>query len=263
MILLGCVPLCAQNEPSSLRPSDPSAQPIQASQTSSEPNKKTPVDQAPPLDSGNSTQLEPIKKVKASYPFDALKQQLQGQVLVRILISETGDVEKAEVISGNPVLADSAVNAVKQWKFTPVLKNGKPIKVSTTQTFNFAFSENVRQQKAPPETSNTAANPSAAPEGGVPKRVRVSSGVTTGLLVYRVTPVYPVEARREHIQGIVVLQAMISKEGKIEDLKLISGPRELAEAAIDAVQQWRYRPYLLMGEPVAVDTQIQVKFELR
>lgn len=84
-----------------------------------------------------------------------------------------------------------------------------------------------------------------------------------GLLEYRVQPVYPPEARREGIQGTVVLRAVISKEGLIEGLQLISGPNELAPAAIDAVKQWRYRPYLLMGNPVKVDTEIQVNFQLR
>jgi periplasmic protein TonB len=60
----------------------------------------------------------------------------------------------------------------------------------------------------------------------------------------------------------VLLRARISREGKIADLKLISGPPQLVQAAIDAVQQWRYKPYLLMGEPVEVDTEIAVNFTL-
>jgi protein TonB len=78
-----------------------------------------------------------------------------------------------------------------------------------------------------------------------------------------VQPVYPPEARQDRIQGTVILHAIISKEGRIADLRLISGPKELAPAAIGAVQQWRYRPYLLMGSPVEVDTEIQVNFRLQ
>lgn len=178
------------------------------------------------------------------------------------MVSETSDVESAEVISGDPVFADAAIKAVKKWKFNPFLKNGKPVKVSTKQAFNFAFSGNVIETKAPSEDGSHAAVAGAPSGSQAPKRVRVSLGVTQGLLAYKVAPVYPVEARRAHVQGTVLLQARISKEGRIADLQLISGPKELAAAAIGAVQQWRYHPYLLMGEPVEVDTQIQVNFQL-
>jgi protein TonB len=167
-------------------------------------------------------------------------------------------VESAEVVSGDPVLAKSAVDAAKKWKFTPFIKNGKPVKVSTNLPFSFAFSENIHEQKAP-TTDAQAATDGSEP----PKRVRVAAGVTTGLLVYKVQPVYPPEARKARIQGTVILHAIINKDGRIADLQLISGPNELAAAAIGAVQQWRYRPYLLNGEPMIVDTEIQVNFQLR
>jgi len=170
-------------------------------------------------------------------------------------------VENVEVISGDPVLADAAVRAVKKWKFKPFIKNGKPVKVATKLPIDFAFAGPIHKEKVPHVEENAATGATVA-GGEAPKRVRVASGVTTGLLVYKVQPIYPVEARRAHIQGVVVLQARISKEGRITDLQLISGPKELADAAIGAVQQWRYRPYMLMGEPMEVETQIQVNFQL-
>ena len=102
----------------------------------------------------------------------------------------------------------------------------------------------------------------AIPKVATPQRVRVSSGVSTGLLIRRVQPNYPPLARQARIQGQVVLQADISKEGAIQNLQLISGHPMLAPAAIEAVKQWRYKPYLLNGEPVAVDTQVIVNFTL-
>ena len=106
--------------------------------------------------------------------------------------------------------------------------------------------------------SSTAVVPKVA----TPTRVRVSSGVSTGLLIRKVTPNYPPLARQARIQGQVVLQAEISKEGTIQNLQLISGHPMLAPAAIEAVKQWRYKPYLLNGEPVAVETQVVVNFSL-
>jgi protein TonB len=107
-----------------------------------------------------------------------------------------------------------------------------------------------------------SSTPTVAPKIAAPQRVRVSSGVVSGLLVKRVNPVYPPLARQARIQGVVLLQAQISKDGRIENLQLISGHPMLAPSAIEAVKQWVYRPYLLNGEPCEVDTQIQVNFTL-
>ncbi len=107
-----------------------------------------------------------------------------------------------------------------------------------------------------------SSTPVAVPKVAAPQRVRVSAGVTSGLLVRKVNPVYPALARQARIQGTVLLRAVISKEGSITGLQLISGHPMLAPAAIDAVKQWKYRPYLLNGEPVEVDTEVQVNFTL-
>jgi protein TonB len=107
-----------------------------------------------------------------------------------------------------------------------------------------------------------SSTPVAVPKVATPQRVRVSSGVSTGLLIKKVTPNYPPLARQARIQGQVILQAEISKEGTIQNLQLISGHAMLAPAAIEAVKQWRYKPYLLNGEPVAVETQVVVNFSL-
>jgi TonB family protein len=101
------------------------------------------------------------------------------------------------------------------------------------------------------------------PEADVSKRVTISQGVIAGLLIRKIQPVYPLEARQNQIQGRVVLRAVIGKDGRIKNLTPISGPKELFQTSIGAVQQWQYRPYLLKGEPVEVDTQITVNFELR
>jgi periplasmic protein TonB len=107
-----------------------------------------------------------------------------------------------------------------------------------------------------------SATPTVAPKIATPQRVRVSSGVVSGLLLRKVNPVYPPLAKQARIQGTVILQAQISKTGDIENLQLISGHPMLAPAAIEAVKQWKYKPYLLNGEPVEVDTQVQVNFTL-
>lgn len=104
--------------------------------------------------------------------------------------------------------------------------------------------------------------PVAVPKVATPTRVRVSQGVTEGLLVHQVKPNYPPLARQARIQGSVVLQAVIAKDGTIQNLHLVSGHPMLAPAAIEAVKQWRYKPYILNGDPVEVETQITVNFTL-
>lgn len=104
--------------------------------------------------------------------------------------------------------------------------------------------------------------PIAVPKVATPQRVRVSQGVTQGLLLRKIQPAYPPLARQARIQGSVLLQAEISKDGSIQNLRLISGHPMLAPAAIEAVKQWKYKPYILNGEPVEVETQITVNFTL-
>lgn len=95
-----------------------------------------------------------------------------------------------------------------------------------------------------------------------PQRVRISQGVTRGLLVQKVEPQYPTLARAARVQGDVVLSAVIDTNGQITNLQLVSGHPMLVPAAIAAVRQWRYKPYLLNGQPVEVETTITVIFSL-
>jgi protein TonB len=107
-----------------------------------------------------------------------------------------------------------------------------------------------------------SSTPVAVPKVATPQRVRVSQGVTAGMIVHKVQPMYPPLARQARIQGPVVLQAEISKDGSIENLHLISGHPMLAPAAIEAIKQWKYKPYILNGEPVEVETTITFNFTL-
>ncbi|MFZ0302759.1 MAG: TonB family protein [Terracidiphilus sp.] len=90
----------------------------------------------------------------------------------------------------------------------------------------------------------------------------VSSGVMQGLVIRQVLPNYPPIAKAAHLEGTVVLTATISKSGRIENLHVVSGPPMFTQAAMDAVAQWIYRPYLLNGQPVEVETTVNVVFKL-
>jgi periplasmic protein TonB len=94
------------------------------------------------------------------------------------------------------------------------------------------------------------------------KSLSISSGVMAGNLLEKTLPEYPAIARAARIQGVVVLQATISTTGGIKDLRVVSGPPMLQQAAIDAVRSWHYKPYLLNETPVEVETTINVVFNL-
>lgn len=111
-------------------------------------------------------------------------------------------------------------------------------------------------------SSGGAPVPSArAPERKV-ELVRVGGQVEGAKLIFQVKPAYPEIARMARIQGAVHLEAVISKEGTVVSLKVVSGPPLLVKAALDAVAQWHYQPTLLNGEPVEVATEIEVNFTL-
>lgn len=131
---------------------------------------------------------------------------------------------------------------------------------------------------APADTSSTAnsavaipaqkpisgvVGPAPAPGSKLPQRIRVSQGVIQRLKISDVAPSYPAEAKQAGIQGLVILAAVIGKDGSLQSLSVLNSPSPvLSQAAMDAVRQWKYRPYVLNGTPVEVDTQITVNFTL-
>jgi TonB family protein len=200
-------------------------------------------------------QLDPIETSKATYPPAAKEQKIQGQVVGMILVSEIGTVESVHFFKGDPVLAAAAEEAARKWKFKPVMKNDQPMAVVARTTFNFVLPNDVQEPKEVAAELDQITR--------FPLRVRVSSGVIQRMILKKVDPVYPETARSKGTQGTVLLQAIVSKEGKIADLRVMDGPEALVPAALDAVRQWQYKPYLMLGRPLEVDTEIQVNFTLR
>ena len=105
------------------------------------------------------------------------------------------------------------------------------------------------------DTSSTAPQP-------ILQKLNISQGVSQGLLMKKVQPVYPKTAMTMHIEGVVELAATISKNGDITSVKVVKGDPQLTRAAADAVKQWKYKPYLLNGEPVEITTQVTISFKL-
>ncbi len=100
------------------------------------------------------------------------------------------------------------------------------------------------------------------PPPAAPKRIHVGGNVQAASLVNKVEPQYPAIAKTAHVSGTVVLHAIIAKDGSVEKLQFVSGPALLMASAMSAVKEWRYRPTMLNGQPVEVDTTVQVVFSL-
>jgi TonB family protein len=214
-----------------------------------------------------------VKKIAPEYPATAKQAHIQGTVVLKVTIDKSGEVQSLQLVSGHPMLAPAAIDAVKQWKYRPYLLNGNPITVETNVTVNFTLVGDAPEQWTAGNVSGGTASPEpvgiargvigpAAANGAVPQRIRVSQGVEQKIIVSKVQPEYPGDAKAERIQGIVELKAIIDKEGNVASLQLISGHPRLAPAAIDAVRQWKYRPYLLNGTPLEVETTVTVNFTL-
>ena len=180
---------------------------------------------------------------------------------------------KSAVATGDEVAASNEVGLTVQEvpATTPeaiVVKKGPsvlPARKSATQEVlqppapaDLAVTENADAKALGGIMSATPVNMPTA----VPQVVKVSQGVSEGLLVKRVQPIYPAQARQMRVQGPVQLLATISKDGAITNVKVMSGSPQLSRAAVDAVKQWKYKPYYLNNEPVEIQTQIIVNFKL-
>lgn len=208
------------------------------------------------LHASGSLTVEPVQKVDAAYPSEALQRHLEGQVAVRVYISVAGDVERIKLVSGDSTLAAAAVDASRQWKFK-TWKYGKYIPLSVWVVLNFDF----KLPSGDVLSSKRILVPGSVADFG--QRLQLNEDVLRGMYIHKVAPSYPESARRARIEGEVVLHAVIDKEGNVEELDTISGPIALINAAVAAVQQWHYRPYVLNDGPVPFETTITLQFTLR
>jgi len=210
-----------------------------------------------------------VLRVSPVYPPLARQARIQGTVVLKIVIDESGGVQNPQVVSGHPMLAPAAIDAVKQWRYMPYLLNGAPVEVETNVVVKFRLSDRPSSGTVagdapgalPKDTIDTVKTNEA--QGSThprpPKRVRVSESVMQGLLIHKVDPVPPAEPGVQ-IHGSVVLKVVMDKSGHVQQLQLVSGHPMLLPAALEAARQWKYQPFLLNGESVEVETTVHVDF---
>jgi TonB family protein len=203
--------------------------------------------------------LNVARRVPAMFP-PVLGRRMTGTVVLRVIVARDGAVQKVTYISGPENLAASASDAVKQWKYKPASFNDQPVEVETTVNIVFSL-------PPPPPPLGLPGNPSGAasdlpsPPAVQPIRIRVPAGLAKKFVIRPVLASHPPHALFDlHLGGTVLMHVIISQDGSVQKVNYISGPEELKRAAMDAMQEWRYKPALLNGEPVEVDTTSEIVF---
>ena len=209
-----------------------------------------------------------IRGVRPPYPQSARSAKIQDTIVLQVEISGSGIVQSAIAVSGHPLLKPAAIEAVKQWRYKPYLLNGHPVGMETIVRVNFTLEEESAPSDkghilftlpsgSPSQTSEASSDP---PQ--IPKRVRVSQRVMQSFLLTRVNPVYPPEAKAGHIEGTIVLRVDIDKDGNVYKADTVGVYPLLGPEAIEAVKQWKYKPYLLNQTAVEVETTVEINFTL-
>lgn len=198
------------------------------------------------------------RKVPPLYPPLARQARIQGTVILKVIITKSGDIGTVRLVSGHPVLAPAAIEAVKQWKYQPYLSNGEPVEVTTDVQINFSLAGSP-PPGAVGDTPGVPADVIGKGTGGLP---RISEAVMRGQRTQKIDAVYPSTALQAGIQGFVLLNVRIDKDGNVAEVTLVSGHPLLVQAAMDAVKQWKYQPYLLNGAPTELETTVHLRFDL-
>ncbi len=186
--------------------------------------------------------LKLVKKVEPVYPEEARKAGVEGVVILEGTIDTDGNVAKVKVLKGeHESLNKAAVEALKQWKYNPATLKGKPMPVNFTVTMKFKLDGKEAEAQKPAEGAE-------------------HPGPT---VIKKVNPTYPEEARKEGIEGMVILEATIDAEGNVSSVKVLKGEIDsLNTAAIEAVKQWKYEPVIVEGKAMPATFTVTIKFAL-
>jgi protein TonB len=203
------------------------------------------------------------RKVAPVYPDIARSARVQGVVILEALLDEQGRVADARVLRSIPLLDQAALDAVRQWEYTPVLLNGVPVPVLMTLTVQFTLdgaSGTPQAGVGAPAPPPAASAPLRAASGAAP--LRIGGAIRQPTQIRRVEPVYPPIAQSARVQGVVILEVLIDETGRVADARILRSIPLLDQAAIDAVRQWEYTPTLLNGVAMPVIMTVTVQFTL-
>jgi TonB family protein len=189
-----------------------------------------------------------LKEVAPVYPEIARKAQVEGTVILEIKTDDHGNVVDVRVLRSIPLLDMSAIEAVKQWKYEPLIIDGKPRQVIFTVTVRFLLDSGFKKDILKKFAAGA---------------IRAEGEVQPPALVKEVAVVYPEAARQASVQGTVILAVKANDDGRIVDAVVLRSIPLLDQAAIDAVKQWVYEPKIIDGKAVPIVFTVTVRFQLK
>jgi TonB family protein len=197
---------------------------------------------------GNVKTPKLVKQVNPVYPEAARKGHVEGTVILEAKTDEQGNVVDARILRSIPVLDQAAIDAVKQWKYEPLIIDGKPRKVIFTVTVRFMLKEGDKAKTLDKFAQGA---------------VKVEGDMKPPKLVKEVRPVYPEVARLAEVQGVVILSVKADEKGQVVDVMVLRSIPLLDQAAIDAVRQWVYEPTIIDGKAAPIVFTVTVRFQLQ
>ncbi len=194
-----------------------------------------------------------IKRVEPVYPEDAFKAGVGGVVIVEVTTDTFGRVKATKILRSIPLLDQSAMDAVRQWIFEPGLIDGKRREMIFTVTLTFDAKRGQPGAKA--EATKGEELPRVQP-------IRITTDIQQPKMIKRVEPDYPQIARQARVEGTVILEATTDIYGRVKGVKILRSIPLLDQAAMDAVRQWVYEPFLVNGKPREVSITVTLVFAL-
>jgi len=193
-----------------------------------------------------------MKKVAPVYPEKARQARVEGNVVLGTRTDTQGRVSRVMVYSSKaPLLVAPAIDAVKKWVYEPLIIDGKPREA--------VFTTQVRFKLKPQKTEKAEVEGSVV--GGV---LKLGDSVDAPKLIKKVNPIYPEEAKKALVQGVVVLEVTTDEEGNVVKVDVLRSESSLLnQASIDAVKQWKYEPMMSKGNPIRVSFNVTVTFRLK
>jgi len=193
-----------------------------------------------------------IKKVEPVYPDEARKAGIEGTVTIEATTDDRGRVQKVKILSSIPELDQAAVDAVKQWVYEPMIIDGEPKGIVFTITCRFSLDKGTKAKAIEGGVTGTDQKPA----------VRAMGDIKPPKLIKMIKPIYPEEARKSEVEGVVIVEATTDIYGRVIDTKVLRSIPVLDQAAIDAVEQWIYEPMIIDGAPRGVIFTVTCTFKL-
>ena len=196
-----------------------------------------------------------VKSVEPVYPKEAVEKSLEDTVVIEGKTDTEGNVVEVEILKGkHEILNQAAAEAVKQWKYEPMIIDGKARAIFFTVSCRFRLDP----EKKKDVTVKTA---EAADEKSAP--IYAIGDIKGPKLITKVEPVYPEEAKKNGIKGVVIIEATTNDEGDVIDTNILRSVPGLDQAAIDALKQWKYEPMIISGKPKGFVFTVTMRFYLK